>query len=389
MSEKKVNLAIIGCGGMAGAHLNSYKELKEKGLDNFELLAMCDVVEDRAKSFSERAREFQEEAPSVYTSLEEMLEKEELDAADICSPHSYHHLNAIPCLEAGIDVMIEKPFSVTIKAGKKIIETAEKNKRIVATAENHRKGLEQRTIWWVINERKIIGEPRMFFSESVGLSLGIYGGTPWRHSKLISGGSIVIDGGVHYTDFLRYLFGDVKKVYATVRRFEPIRYQDPSKKAGAFQSTVEDTSIATLTFETGLVGVWTLSQAGVGRGFGQTIYYGSEGSLDGGGVQLKDGTQKKMQELQELFMQNITAEQKEKLFPNGITNGVTIEVYDFIKAVLNRSRPDVDGLDGLKALAICEAIYESSLCGQAVQMKEVLEGKVEGYQKEINEYWGI
>ncbi|HIE27438.1 TPA: Gfo/Idh/MocA family oxidoreductase [Candidatus Poribacteria bacterium] len=124
MSEKKVNLAIIGCGGMAGAHLNSYRELKEKGLDNFELLAMCDVLEDRAKSFSERANQFQEKAPSVYTSVEEMLEKEELDAADICSPHSYHHINAIPCLEAGVDVMIEKPFSVTIKAGKKIIETA-------------------------------------------------------------------------------------------------------------------------------------------------------------------------------------------------------------------------------------------------------------------------
>lgn len=96
-----------------------------------------------------------------------------------------------------------------------------------------------------------------------------------------------------------------------------------------------------------------------------------------------------MQELQELFMQEITPEQKEKFFPNGITNGVTIEVYDFISSVLLRSRPDVDGWDGLKALAICEAIYESSWSNQAVQVKDVLEGKVEGYQKEINEYWGI
>jgi predicted dehydrogenase len=349
---------------------------------------MCDVEEVRAKSFAERAHQFQGgEPPRVYTEVEKMLDAEELSGADICTPHSHHHITAIPCLEAKVDVIIEKPFAVSIKAGKKIIETAERNNCIVATAEQVRRGLTERTMYWAINKEKLIGEPRFFFSESASFGLGV--GTPWRLQKMTGGGWLVIDGGVHYTDLLRYLFGDVERIYAQTRTYEKTRYRDVQNRTGEVDVTVEDTSTATLTFENGLIGVWTLTNALPGKGFGHTIYYGSEGSLDAQGVQRKDSTILSMHQLQEQYMNSLGPEEKEKLFPKGITNGVTIEVYDFLQAVKNRSKPEVSGWEGLKALTICDAIYESSWCGQAVLVKDVLEGKIEGYQQEINQCWGL
>ena len=59
MQTDKVRLAIIGCGGMAGAHLNAYIGLKNCGIDIFDFVAMCDVDIDRAKSFAARAAEVQ------------------------------------------------------------------------------------------------------------------------------------------------------------------------------------------------------------------------------------------------------------------------------------------------------------------------------------------
>ena len=46
-------------------------------------------------------------------------------------------------------------------------------------------------------------------------------------------------------------------------------------------------------------------------------------------------------------------------------------------------------LEGLKAKAICEAIYESAHAGEALRYADVLSGYIEGYQREINEHWGI
>jgi predicted dehydrogenase len=70
-------------------------------------------------------------------------------------------------------------------------------------------------------------------------------------------------------------------------------------------------------------------------------------------------------------------------------NGVFVECYDFLDAVENRRKPEVDGEEGLKAKAICEAIYESAYLGQPVNYRDVLEDRIEAYQKPINEYFGL
>lgn len=393
--QRRIKLALIGCGGIANAHLNGYKLLKEKSADDFEFVALCDVEKTRAERFADKIVSFgiQPDQPRIYTSVEEMLKQKdaelEIDAADICTPHSYHHLSAIPCLESGLDVITEKPFAVSIAAGLKMINTAKRHQRLIATAENLRRGARERTTWWLLNRKQLIGTPRLFFSESLHFSLNVIGNTPWRHDKLWGGGGMTIDGGVHYTELLIYYFGDVDRIYAQTRNFEPTRYMDPKAKTGVVNSTVEDTTVATLTFKSGLTGVWALSNGAPGKGYGRTIYYGSDGSLDGDGVTLKDGSSIPMTTLQQEFMESLSPLEKEAYFPSGISEWFAIELHDFLEAVITRRKPEVDGWDGLKAQAICDAIYESAFTGQAVSLESVLNGEVSAYQKEINDHWGL
>ena len=116
MQKDKIRLAIIGCGGMARAHLNAYIYLKNQGIDIFDFVAMCDIDQNRAQEFASKAAESQDNVqPNIYVDINEMLGKESLNAADICGPHFLHHTLAILCFEAGLDVMVEKPLAVTIR----------------------------------------------------------------------------------------------------------------------------------------------------------------------------------------------------------------------------------------------------------------------------------
>jgi predicted dehydrogenase len=327
-----------------------------------------------------------------------MLEKERLDGVDICCPHAFHHTNAIAALEAGVNVIVEKPFGITIRASKAILAAAERAGKIAATAENVRRGLSQRTSHWLIHTKGMIGAPRVFYSQHASRP------EPrperrwhWRTDKLLGGGGMVMDSGAHYCDTLRFLFGDLESAYARVGQME----QRPYLKGDTpVNDEREDNWIATLNFASGRMGVWSWCTVAPGHSFTQVVYYGSEGCLLDHGdifhgpfssaeVILKDGTKLPMTQLQEEFLASLGEEGRAHLFPHEWTDGVTLEVYDFMGAIRDGRAPEVDGGLGMKAKAIAETIYESAHCGQVVRYADVLDGKVDAYQREIDQKWGL
>ena len=401
MATGSLKLAIVGCGGMAHGHLRAYELIQRKEPMKFEFAAMCDPVLDSAKRFADEASTHQGPKPRVYAKLEDMLTKEQLDAADICTPHSDHHVAAIACLNAGINIMTEKPFGVTIRASKAIIAAAERNKKIAATAENVRRGLSQRTSHWIINEEGTIGKPRLFYSQQTNWEdPSAEREWHWRVDKWLGGGGMVMDSGAHFCDTIRYLYGDPDTVYARVMRLE----EWPHKKgATAVMDDREDTWVATINFKNGVVGMWSWTMAVPAHNFTHVVHYGSKGCiLDHGDafhgpfnnaeIIVQDGAKRiiiPMTEMQRKFLDQLDPARKKELFPHGLSDGVEIECYDFLDAIEKKRKPEVDGETGMKAKAICEAIYESAYLGQAVRYDDVLSGKVEGYQRPINEHWGL
>ena len=396
MSNGKVKLAIIGCGGMSTGHLNSYLKIKEKEPAKFDFVAMCDPVAERAQKFADEAAKTQDSAPKIYADVDEMLKNEDLDGADICSRHSDHHVNGIACLDAGVNIMIEKPFGVTIKASKLLIEAAKRNGKIAATAENIRRGLSQRTAHWLFHENKLIGDPRMFFSQMAGWRAPEPGRWHWRLDHMMGGGGMVMDSGAHFADTIRYLFGDVDTVYAEVKHIED---RKTNRDGQLVTDAQEDTWVATITFKNGVIGVWTATWSAPGHSFSNMVYYGSEGSIKcrdpfhgpwgDAEVMMKDGATCSLSDIQEKYLASLSEDEKNRLFPHGFTDGVQIECYDFLDAIQNDRQPEVTGEMGMKAKAICESIFESGVSGKAVKYDDVLSGKIDAYQHPINEHWGI
>ncbi|MBT4500688.1 MAG: Gfo/Idh/MocA family oxidoreductase, partial [Gemmatimonadetes bacterium] len=236
-----VKLAFVGCGGIAGAHVRALEELWENDVKVFEVVAACDVVEENAEKLAEGVEAFQGNKPAVYTDLEKMLNKAEVEAVDICTLHSEHHTVAVPCLEAGVDVLIEKPLGITMRAGKIIMDAAVQAKRVLAVAENYRRSPQERAKNWAIRQGRI-GKPRTFYWQDVGEGLGKWG---WRNFKLDAGAGWVLDGGVHFADLFRYHLGtQAQQVFAVTRQYEPYRYDEPEKREGAWRVDVEDAALA-------------------------------------------------------------------------------------------------------------------------------------------------
>ncbi len=106
-SERKLKVAIIGTGWIADAHVNRYKEMSD-----VEIVALADLVPGKAEKFAQKW-----ELPNArcYLSHKELLDAEELDAVSICTYNRTHAECTIYALKKGVNVLCEKPMSVTLE----------------------------------------------------------------------------------------------------------------------------------------------------------------------------------------------------------------------------------------------------------------------------------
>lgn len=407
MTPSKIRLGIIGCGGIArNRHVTGLTLLKRAGLDNFEVTACCDTVEENAAAVADHARRFQGADPRIYLDWEEMVRTAPVDAVDVCLPHGLHHVVGIACLEAGLHVIMEKPYTVTVKTGRLLAEAADRTGRVLATAVPHRRMPGQRAVHWAINEAKLIGQPRMFFADYTQ-----WRATPppaqlrppmvWRRDRVMGGGAGVIDSGFHFLDTIRYFYGEPEQVYAELRAFLPDG--EPVRGPGIV-SERENSAVVVFTFKNGVVGTWCWSFQVPGKETRNCVIYGSEGSIEdtgysnrfvvyhqfmgGGELRRLDGTYLSMEELQAQQRQALGPERMQQLFPNGVTDHFAIELWDFLDAVEKGRKPEVDGWGGLATTALVEAIYESAYSGRAVKVADILSGDAYyGWQRDLDEYW--
>lgn len=119
----KLKVGIIGCGGIAnGKHLPA---IKKNG--NFEILAFCDLIKERAEKAKE---EYGTSESRIYTDYQELL-KEDLDAVYVLTPNNAHAPITIDALKAGKHVMCEKPMAKTYAEAKAMVETAKETGKVL------------------------------------------------------------------------------------------------------------------------------------------------------------------------------------------------------------------------------------------------------------------
>jgi predicted dehydrogenase len=307
----------------------------------------------------------------------------------------------VACLEGGVHIMVEKPVGITVKATKRMIEAAEGTDLVVAGAEQIRRCLPARAIEWAINDQGMIGEPQFFTQE-------VFSWAPldrsdykfaWRALKLLGGGGMLLDAGAHFADMVQHVFGPVETAICTMRTIDDTIIELPDVEPQPVD--VEDYWTATLVFESGLTGHWAWSQHAPGRKLSTRMYYGTEGSFAdkqewmhpfqfGADLIKNDGTEVPHEEIEVQYAASLSEEEAARLFPYEITDGITIECWDFIEAVADGRDPEIDAAEALRAKALCFALYESAHAGgEPTSVEAVRSGEISAYQDPIDEYWGI
>ncbi len=205
-----IKVGFIGCGGIAGGHLTSYKTLPE-----FQVVAACDINKQRARDFAEAAG-----AEAVFTDWREMIRNTELDAVDICTPHTLHHEPAIVAAEAGLHTIVEKPMATELAHCDAMIEAADLNGVIVMVAQV----LRFRDPY--IETRRLIDEGRIGKVQNVIRRRWSFvretAQDPWASDPSLAGGWVLYGFGSHAADLILWLTrSEANSVFAAGRKINP------------------------------------------------------------------------------------------------------------------------------------------------------------------------
>ncbi len=412
----EIRIGIVGCGHIAAAHLNGFKELKEKGLlEGVTIRGLCNPTRWKAESFKKHGEgpeqqpgvgpgddamqappvwvsDFQEDPePGIYTDYREMFEAEDLNAVFILSSVFTHHEIGLSAIAKGRHVFIEKPFTVSVKAGQKLVEAARTKGVVIGVAECVRYSANVRMIRWCIDEG-FLGDVQFTIFLNVGGFWApdkIIAKTAWRHNKLMAAGGVAVDWMVHFYHWLRYTVGEIEEITGLAPTVEPVRItrDDKGEIVERADCETDDTLSCTIRYKNGAFGNIMISWAGHGEETSlPPIYYGSKGCIKGDQLIL-DG--QKPQSLREFFEQRADPQIKERFMPNGIGNPFTLEILDFLNAIREGRDMETSGEEGVRDLACCFATLEASEQNRPIKVRDVLEGKIAAFEQEINKHYNI
>jgi len=314
---KKLGVAVIGTGFWGRNHARVFSELP-----NTELVAVCDMNQERAQSAAEK---FEVEG---YTSSEKMLKRKDIEVVSICTWTTNLAVEAMKALKAGKHVFVEKPMANSFRHAKRIVDLAEKNGRhlTVGFIERFNPGVQR-----VKNaiEKGEIGAPVSAAAKRV---------SQWP--ERIGDVGVVKDTAIHDIDIMRYLFAqDPVAVYA---------------KAGNLRHTkFEDYAQIMLSFEGGKTAFLEANWL--------TPYKIRNLSVTGSEAMIHLN----------YLTQEITIETAgQSLTPrHAWQEPLKLELQHFADCILNGKGPLVTGYDGLRALQIAEAALESAAKCKTIKLK--------------------
>jgi len=397
----KVRLALVGCGLISGRHVDGYRDLHARGCREFEVTACCSANGQTAKEQAAKIAAFQGSEPRVFTDITALIDSGVADAADVCVPHCFHHTIACSLLEGGLHVQLEKPVGITIRASRKIIAQAKRSRRLLTTAEHVRRTLPARACTWAVRDAKLLGE--LIAGEALVTRHEILeinkAPKRWRAVKLMTGGGPILDSGAHFADMMLMLFGEVDEVSCSMKVIEQSEVGD-LPVIGKTRADVENYFHAVIRFVSGFEVGWTFSNRSHGEEIRIGRVFGMKGTItaigpvmhpfEGGGIiVLADGRTLASEKIQLDYLMNLSGEEKQRLFPYGVTDGFSVQTWDFVNAIRTGEKPEMDGEAGLRAKTLSECCYESATLGRPVKYADVLAGRIDAYQRPIDEFWNL
>ena len=275
MSEK-VKVGIIGCGGIAnGKHLPALKQL-----DNVEIVAFCDIIEEKAQ---QAAKTFGAPGAKVYKDYKDLLKNESIVSVHVCTPNKSHSFISIDALNAGKHVLCEKPMAKTSEEAIRMVEAAKKNKKLLTIGYQGRYNPDVQYMKQVAQAGELgdiyLAKPHAVRRRGVP-TWGVF------LNEEEQGGGPLIDIGTHALDLTLWIMDNYKPKYAVGTTYNKLNSQ--TNTANAFgdwkpeEFTVEDSAFGFVVMENGatiiLEASWALNTLDVGEV--RTIICGTQAGID-------------------------------------------------------------------------------------------------------------
>lgn len=356
--EKKIKIGIIGCGGIAnGKHMPSLAKL-----DDVEMVAFCDIIEERAEKAK---KDFGTPDAKVYTDYKELLKDKSIDVVHVCTPNREHSFITVDALEADKHVMCEKPMAKTYEEAKKMLDAAKRTGKKLTIGYQNRQNPETQYLKAACDAGEL-GE--IYFAKAHAVRRRAVPTWGVFLNEEEQGGGPLIDIGTHALDITLWTMNNYKPKMVVGKTYRKLA--DQTNTANAWgdwdpkEFTVEDSAFGFIVMEDGatiiLESSWALNtlnskeakctlcgtKAGADMDDGLRIngvkynrQYTEQPSLKAGGVAFYDGKS---------------------------ASPADIEARLWIDAVKNDTDPVVLPEQAIVVTQILEAIYESEKTGKPV-----------------------
>ena len=348
MSAAGIGTGIVGCGKVAHLHARALRNL-----EGANFVGVHSRSAERAEAFGRAYG-----VPS-FGSVGELVRSAGAQVVLVCTPHPEHAGPAIEALEAGANVLVEKPLASSIEDCELMVRSARANRRTLGMISQRRLYPAVRRMHKAVADGKI-GPPVLGIATLLGWrSREYYASDPWRGSRSGEGGGVLLNQGSHLVDILQWIMGPVAEVsgYAANMNHPFIE--------------VEDTVVASVRFASGGLGSLVLSNSQKPALHGKIAVFGREGTSIGvqtdGGEMFLPGTPGAVEPPRIDFWnvpgeEHLAAEwnlrdQREFSSVDPTVHYHQLQIEDFLDAVRHSRPPMVSGEEGKKTVDIIQSIY--------------------------------
>jgi len=349
--KSPLRLGIVGCGRVAFHHVEMLK-----GVPGIKLVASCDLIEEKARSHSEKA------GSRAYTNYRQMLDKEELDIVALATPTGAHYSHVKDILNhKPVHVLLEKPMVLRVAHGLELKALAEKKAvRIFPVYQNRFNIAVQRVKSALVKGELgniVLGTVRVRWCRPQRY----YDLASWRGTFSMDGGAHV-NQGIHYIDILRYLAGEIEEVHSLFAQL------------GA-KLEAEDTGVSIVKFKNGGLGQIEITMAARPDDFEASVsIVGSKGLAVIGGL-----CANKLETFSPCPGDQLSSSEEVPM-AYGLSHHRVYEML--VRSVMDGQPSPVDFDDGLNTIRLLHALYRSQEDRRWVRLDEQVESKRLGEQND-------
>lgn len=272
----------------------------------------------------------------AYETIEEVLEDPNVDGVLLATPHTTHPDQIIAAAAAGKHVFIEKPFTLTVEAGKRAMEAAAAAGVVLQVGHNRRRQPANRRLKELIDSGELGTVTMIETHHAMPNALGFQPGY-WRDDPAESPLGSMTSLGVHMLDTMTYLLGPIERVFAFSKRI----LEAPS---------IDHATSIVFEFASGPLGYHGGSFV-VPKGISVAVH-----GTDAMAHNDEDGTR--------FFFQK-TEDPAPNEQPVDTIDTIADELAEFVKAIRGEATPETGGAEGLEVVAVLQAAIASSESGRA------------------------